>query len=108
MSFDPRDDELRQHFQSLKQQDEQRAPAFRRPSQTAGRWRPNYRFVALALILLAGIAFTIARRRSTPDETVIAQLSQWRSPTRSLLRTPGSQLLQTLPNFGGLIKQEMK
>ncbi len=108
MSFDPGDDELRQHFQSLKPQDEQRAPAFRRPAQPAGRWRLNYRFVALALILLAGILFTITRRPSTPDEAIIARLSQWRSPTRSLLRTPGSEFLQTLPQFGGYIKQEMK
>ena len=73
----------------------------------AGGWRLNYRFVALALILILGIAFTIIRRQQSPDEMVIAQLSRWHAPTDSLLRTPGSQLLQTLPRFGGLIK-EMK
>jgi hypothetical protein len=67
----------------------------------------NYRFVAVALILIVGIAFTILRRQQLPDEAVIAQLSHWRAPTDSLLRTPGSQLLRTLPRFGGLMK-EMK
>jgi hypothetical protein len=107
MSLDPLDTELREQFQRLKQQDEIRAPAFRRPVQPAGRWRLNYRFVAVALILIVGIAFTILRRQQPPDEAVIAQLSHWRAPTDSLLRTPGSQLLRTLPRFGGLIK-EMK
>jgi hypothetical protein len=107
MSIDPVDADLREHFQRLKRQDEARAPAFRRPPSNAGRWHLNYRFVALVLILIAGIAFTIARRQQPPDEAVIAQLSRWHSPTDSLLRTPGRQLLQTLPRFGGLIK-EMK
>jgi hypothetical protein len=108
MSFDPDDADLREQFQRLKRQDEGLAPAFRRPSPSAGHWRFNYRFLALALILIAGVAFTIARRQQPLDEANIAQLSRWHAPTDSLLRTPGSQLLQTLPRFGGYMKQEMK
>ena len=108
MSLDPVDADLREQFQRLKQQDKDRAPAFRRPASPGGHWRLNYRFAALALILIAGIVFTIARRQQLPDEAVIAQLSHWRAPTDSLLRTPGSQLLKTLPTFGGFMKQEMK
>jgi hypothetical protein len=108
MSFDPGDEDLREQFQRLRLQDEGRAPAFRRPIQPAGHRRLNHRFVTVALILIiAGIAFVVLRRQRRPDETVIAQLSRWRSPTESLLRTPGRELLQPLPRFGGLIK-EMK
>jgi hypothetical protein len=108
MSFHGDDADLREHFQRLKRQDQGRAPAFQRPAPPAGRWRPSYGFVALALILIAAIAFTIVRRQQPPDQAVIAQLSRWHAPTDSLLRTAGSQLLQTLPKFGGFIKQEMK
>ena len=104
--IEPGDAELREQFQRLKRQDEGRAPAFRRPLTASGRWRVNYRFAALALILIAGIAFAIVGRQQPPDEAIVAQLSRWHSPTGSLLRTPGSRLLQTLPRFGGFM--EMK
>jgi hypothetical protein len=108
MSFHGDDADLREHFQRLKRQDDAEAPPFRRPAPPAGCWRLNYGFVALALILIAGIAFAIMKRQQPPDQAVIAQLSRWHAPTDSLLRTPGSQLLQTLPKFGGFMKQEMK
>ena len=67
MRLDADDANLREQFQRLKQQDEDRAPAFRRPASPGGRWRLNYRFAAFALILIAGIVFTIARRQQLPD-----------------------------------------
>jgi len=109
MSLDHDDTRLREKFQLLKRQDQALAPEFarywdalRRQPRTHRVGTLNYRFVsaAVALILLIGIGLGIWKNSSAPAEATIAQLSEWRAPTDSLLRTPGGQLLRTLPRFG--------
>ena len=113
MSLDHDDAGLREKFRLLKRQDQALAPEFarywdalRRLPLTQHVWTLNYRFVsaAFALILLAGIAAGVWRKgflkHPEPAEATIAQLSQWRAPTDSLLQTPGGELLRTLPRFG--------
>ena len=110
MNFDPRDAELREQFRRLRQQDQQRAPSFSSlTARAAWSWAFNYRLLAAALFLLLVIAVAFIR---FPRPTAsLEQLSQWRSPTGSLLRTPGAQLLDTTPRFGGnlnLLKTEIR
>jgi hypothetical protein len=111
MNFDPRDAELREQFRRLRQQDQQRAPSFSSLTARAARpWAFNYRLVAVALSLLLVLAI-VAFIRSRRPTASLEQLSQWRSPTGSLLRTPGAQLLDTTPRFGGnlnLLKTEIR
>jgi len=128
MKADHDDGEFRQLFRQLAEEDEQLArpfPAYleamRRRAAAARRGKPSRRLAAAALAasLLAGSAvaiwrqarparphaeFSIAesfRRSARPHAAVgIGELSSWRAPTDSLLRTPGDQLLRTVPRVG--------
>jgi hypothetical protein len=94
------DHELRARFDELRAADEQSAPGFgavlararfAAPDRTQRRrrWRLGAALsIAAAIVLAVGISRT-ARRRNF----VAQPLSTWRSPTASLLRTPGSELL---------------
>ena len=97
------DSGLRDRFQALKRHDRELAPEFARETQPRGAWVLNYRFAsaALVMILIAGFAVTRFLHQRAPSEISIAQISNWHSPTDSLLETPGNQLLQTLPQFDG-------
>lgn len=113
MNFEPDDAELREQFQRLKRQDEGMAPSFSSQwdelnprARTYRGWTLNYRLAgaALAILLLAGILLAIHNRGQArlakPPEATLAELSGWRAPTDWLLRTPGGQLLQTVPRLG--------
>lgn len=41
-----------------------------------------------------------AHRRQTPVRRAAPLISQWRSPTEFLLKTPGDELLRTVPRLG--------
>jgi hypothetical protein len=97
------DSSLRDQFQALKQHDRELAPEFARETQPRGAWVLNYRVAgaALVMILIAGFAVRQFLDRRGPAEVSIAQISNWHSPTGSLLEISGSHLLQTLPQFDG-------
>jgi len=100
-----RDDDrrLRERFQTLKREDRASTPDFSPQPHSRGVWVLNYRLaaVALVIVLLAGFAVTRLRYHGAPGEVSIAQISNWHSPTDSLLQTPGNELLQNVPRFGG-------
>ncbi len=99
---DLKDDELRARFAQLRDADELGAPDFQgvlgrarlRPPRGRLTWRPPSRF-ALSAALAAAILFAIGVARvSRRSEFVPPPLSTWVSPTASLLRTPGSELMR--------------
>lgn len=104
------DDELRARFEALREEDGRRAPAFHgglghewpRPLPRR-RARPLVWIAAAAgIVLTVGIAFQQTRNHGVASRLGTAgsfqtgdsvSISTWRSPTASLLRTTGSEVL---------------
>ena len=98
-----RDDELRARFAALRSADEINPPEFRSvlerafvrdPQRSRAGWRSPLRVAvslaaAEAVVLTVGLTIQARKRRAF----VPVNLSLWTSPTASLLRTPGSDLL---------------
>lgn len=104
----PSDDELRAQFEALRREDRSRAPDFRTmleraPTPAVSRQpliRPLWIAAAAALVLAVGVAVREARQRGNDRDAITASfdggtasITHWRSPTASLLRTSGSELL---------------
>lgn len=97
------DDELRSRFAELRAADEAGAPDFRgvldraaqrTPGISRTGWRSPSRItislaVAAAVVFAIGLTIQSRQRRAF----VPVNLSIWTSPTASLLRTPGSELI---------------
>lgn len=91
------DSDLRQAFHNLRDAEASRASRFHLPE---GRlrplriWRPALAIAALLLIVIA-LSVLPLRRRAPEVESIVT----WRAPTDVLLRTPGSELLSTVPRI---------
>ena len=85
--------ELRDLFHRLRDEELARVPPFRvvRPIRT---WRPLLAAAALLLVIVVGVA-VFHRRRPPVTESIVT----WKAPTDVLLRTPGSELLSTVPQI---------
>jgi hypothetical protein len=101
--------ELARSFAALREEERRSAPGFqairaRAPSTpTARRVRPRLGVAlaaALAAALGAALLFRLAPEESAPELPAVAALASWRSPTGSLLVTPGAELLRALPAVG--------
>lgn len=110
------ENEIRQRFAQLREADREGAPSF---AQIYGRGRARQRLGATPrlrpLVLGAAAAVVIATvwvakarslSRSTTAPT-IATIAAWRAPTDVLLRTPGSELLGTMPALGASVLDKM-
>ena len=108
--------EIRQRFAQLREADRERAPSF---AQIYGRGRARQRLGAMprvrplviataAAVVIAAVWMANARSisRSTTTPT-IATIATWRAPTDILLRTPGSELLGTMPALGESVLDKM-
>src|SRR5579864_7592926 len=102
-----RDLELARLFEELRREDELRVPPFRRilergaaPRSRRVRWAPIAPAAVAVVVLVAAAVLLVRpnalRREPPPPASAIAE---WRSPTDSLLETPGSELLETAPDF---------
>lgn len=106
----PDDDELRARFEALREEDRPRAPAFRgavgyeRPQPLPRRRAFPLVWIAAAagIVLIVGIAVRETRQHDTGPHDASAgsfgggdsvSISTWRSPTASLLRVSGSEVL---------------
>jgi len=103
------DEDLRHRFTALREEAAREAPEFdglwRQAAAARGRRRRIPLGTWLALAGAAGALLYAAVRRDAPSalpvETVtMPMLGQWRSPTAFLLRTPGEELLTTVPSLG--------
>jgi hypothetical protein len=104
MTHDPEDGDLGAAFAALREADRARVPPFRVPAHPyrAKRLRP----AVLGLLVAAGLAALVVLR---PDPPPAPSLMDWRSPTDFLLRTPGEDLLRTVPRLGeGLPMEPVK
>ncbi len=91
------DAELRDAFHRLREEEMARAPRFRpRPAAT----HPSivWRFAA-ALLLIVAIALVLPLRRNPP---AVESIVTWKAPTDVLLRTPGREVLSTVPRIPDL------
>ena len=90
------DRDLQTWFETLREGDRRATPPFRvddRP-RLSGQAVLHYRLAA-AFVLLIIVLIVSLPRRPVPIE----QLTEWRSPTASLLETPKSPLLTTAPSI---------
>jgi len=103
------ENEIRRRFAQLRESDRVRAPSFaqiyghtraRRSSRAAPRVRPLLIDALVAAVASAVFAWhSQSSSPSTPRETI----ATWRAPTDILLRTPGSELLGTMPALGASV-----
>jgi hypothetical protein len=91
-----KDDNLHQAFDALRRFEGTHAPRFEQ------LWRPrparrSHSSVALAILLLVGITLVVTLHRPQPRPVI----SAWCAPTDFLLKTPGQELLHSLPDLKG-------
>ena len=88
--------DLRDLFHRLR--DEERVPAFRsaaaRPPLSKRRSRAALRYAVILIAVVLGIV-AFHHRRPPVTESIVT----WKAPTDFLLRTPGSELLSTVPQI---------
>ena len=104
MNHDKDDKKIMQLFRQLRQQDERRTPSFARMwatvarSQTISRRRPLpvFRFAVAVVLLLvvAGSAFLVYRISRVDAFRTAESITQWQSPTHSLLEFSREKPLQ--------------
>jgi hypothetical protein len=90
------DSDLRNAFHRLR--DTEIAPRFHVTGSAPRRswaWRPALA-AAAALLLIVITLFVLSPRRHAPEAGSIVT---WKAPTDVLLRTPGSELLSTVPRI---------
>lgn len=87
------DRDLQTWFETLREADRSAAPAFQSLVQQKAE-RFGLRRLAAAFVLLVILVVFSLPRKALPIE----QLSQWRSPTQSLLDVPESPLITTAPS----------
>jgi hypothetical protein len=105
------ENEIRRRFAQLRESDRVGAPSF---AQTYARARSRRASAAphvSSLLIAAAAAILIvavwqANSRSLSPSTTTA-IATWRAPTDVLLRTPGSELLSTMPALNKSILDKM-
>jgi hypothetical protein len=101
------DEDLRKRFLDLRREEEALAPAFStlmRPLPVQGRRRGEFLLAACIAASIGAVLWwqrpDFERPRHEPAEFAVS-VTEWRAPTEFLLDTPGSELLRTVPAFGG-------
>jgi hypothetical protein len=105
--------EIRDRFAQLREADRLRAPAFaethlrarsRRSGRAVLRVRPLLIGAAAAVVIAA---MWMANERSSSPSMATPAIATWRAPTDVLLRTPGSELLGTMPALNKSVLDKM-
>ena len=99
--MNPRDAELKQAFDNLREHDRRAAPEFARTVSAGRRVRSRSRvYTAAAMLLAAGVAGALMMNRWQRPVAPPGAVLSWRSPTAFLLDTPGRQFVNETPRFG--------
>ncbi len=105
--------EIRNRFAQLREIDRAGAPSFvqtyararsRQSSRVTLRVRPLVIGAAAGVVIAA---VWLANTRSFSPSTHTPTIATWRAPTDVLLRTPGSELLGTMPALGVSVLDKM-
>ena len=105
--------EIRNRFAELREAERVRAPGFAQihgRARARGTWVATHRvrpFVLAAAAVIAIIAFSLAHSRSISHSAATPAIATWRAPTDVLLRTPGSELLGTMPALSKSVLDKM-
>jgi hypothetical protein len=105
------DDELRRHFDALREADLARVPAFaelsRRPSMAPRATRTGARWVLVGGLSAAAAAAMLAvhvhRRQETRWLQAAAEISNWQAPTDVLLEVSNRGVLAEPATFGASV-----
>lgn len=105
MKPDANDDQLRRIFAELRQREQGPVPPFARVWEAAaartGRRPSRVRWAVAACAAAAVVvAVILLHRKSGSDFAAATQLVAWRSPTATLLRVSGDDILRTVPSVG--------
>ena len=91
------DRDLRDAFARLRDSDANIVPKFAMPCAQPRRRR--HMGVAVAAVLLVVALATLLVVRRPGHEPEVAPISTWRAPTDFLLKTPGSDLMTSVPKI---------
>ena len=89
------DRDLQTLFDTLREGDRSAAPSFEALMRRRKAEGPGLRRLAAAFAVLVMVVLLVIPRKPLPIE----QLSEWRSPTASLLDVPESPLITTAPSI---------
>jgi hypothetical protein len=111
VSANNNDSKLRRAFADLRQLDKRSTPEFdallRRPSRrSVSRMRSGMAMLATSLVVVL-VLVVIARRPSRDVSTPMQSISEWRAPTDVLLRTPGVEIIQSMPSLRSSVIDEL-
>lgn len=103
-----KDDDLWKAFAALRREDATRTPTFEallaHADGAARRGRRDLLWsvggLAVAAAVLVAVIVGVAVRRPAPMPSPMVSLEQWTAPTAFLLRTPGLEILETVPRIG--------
>jgi hypothetical protein len=93
--------ELRRAFRELRSPDSQHAPGLRavldRPRTERRPAIGLFAKISVAAAAIIALMFAWPRSRDVVPSTM--SITEWRAPTDVLLRTPGAELVQTVPTL---------
>lgn len=92
------DDRLRNAFHELRRKETASAPSFQ---QIVERRRPRRLTIRLAFALVVAVVILLSFPREEKPKTSI---TDWRAPTDFLLKTPGHELLNSVPDLKGNVQ----
>ena len=106
MDHPDQDEDLRQAFTALRRADAAQTPSFtevmasRRAAARGRRLIPLLGGALAVACVVASIVVAVQARRGPPPPPALASIEAWTAPTDFLLRTPGSEVLGTVPRIG--------
>ena len=93
--------ELQTYFDALRGSDERSAPAFVLPRSgnrrraTAALWKWS---LAASFVAAIGVGIISSSRTPEREKRLASNISQWSSPTKSLLQFPDNPLVSEVPH----------
>lgn len=99
------DSDLRKLFAAIRESDGDLIPSFQRVWNASRLRQPKpagvriLRLAVFVFLVLLGVHL-VNRPETKPVKQLAGSLSKWKAPTDFLLKTPGMEVLQSVPTFG--------